>query len=46
MFVVYGILFDHIAYGIHEIVKEHLIKYELNSDVSEWAIPGTLDLED
>lgn len=45
MFIVYHILSDLIDYGFVEVVPHYLIKYELNTQVSEWAVPGTLVLE-
>ncbi len=47
MFIVYHILNDHpFDYGFIENVPQHLIKYSLNTDVSEWLVPGTFILED
>lgn len=43
MFVVYGIYDDDIAYGYFETVYGDSIDYTLNTDISEWMIPGTME---
>lgn len=40
MFIVYGICDDVIPYGFIDTVYGE-IEYELNTDRSEWLVPGT-----
>ena len=46
MFIVYTMQYDYCGYGYYEIVGQEAIQYELNTDSGEWAVPGTLNLED
>lgn len=42
MFIVYGICDDFVAYGFIDTVYGD-IEYTLNTDRSEWLVPGTME---
>ena len=43
MFIVYGIYDDAIPYGYFDTIYGDIVGHMINTDVSEWMVPGTLE---